>query len=353
MALYKAYGNQLVDNTTSMEMVASGRMKGFEAEFGPDEPMGVSTAFSEIGIGKPLTIEIRRVYTGEYPKAVFGFNDGMLVTSAIRSLATFNAAPRAVNFLKDKVEKNTSMETPHATEEGTPLVFYTPALAEKNTILTIEFIFDEFPRKAVESVAKAFTTAAAIPLFAAQSTHLVAAGMLTNLVGILGERLLDGRPPFTVTEPLHFLRGGDEVPQQGFHLMAKDDFDLEAEGCQFNEAKGELVFKSDGKQYNGPHPYVVFSLDGTPNEDYEKFTATAASATLLETFYHLGEGQSQSLDTLVSAVTLYNDWQFRQKADKLKSKLDEAKEGTNEYKRLKAQYDAYVANILNTNLKPS
>jgi hypothetical protein len=344
MALYRAYGNQLVDNNTTMEMVASGRMRGFEAEFAPEPARGlegVLTPFKEIGIGKPLTIEIRHIY------------DGMLVTSAIRSLATFNAAPRAVNFLKDKVQKHTNMETPHATEEGTPLVFYSPALAEKNTILTIEFIFDEFPRKAVESIAKAFSTAAAIPLFAAQSTYLVAAGMLTNLVGVLGERLLDGRPPFTVTEPLHFLRGGDEVPQQGFHLMAKDDFDLEVEGCQFDDEKGELVYKSNGKAYDGRHPYVVFSLDGAENEDYEKFTATAASATLLESFYHIGEGQSQPLDDLMSAVTLFNDWRFRQKADGLESKLAAAEVGTEEYERLKAQYDAYVANILNTALKPS
>jgi hypothetical protein len=177
--------------------------------------------------------------------------------------------------------------------------------------------------------------------------------MLTNLVGVLGEHLFDGRPPFTVTEPLHFLRGGDEVPQQGFHLMTKDDFDLDAAGCKFDEAEGELVYKSNGKQYDGPHPYVIFSLDGIENEDYEKFTATAASAALLESFYHIGEGQSQPLDELVSAVTLYNDWQFRQKADKLKAKLDAVEDGTEEHKRLKAQYDAYVANILNTDLKPS
>jgi hypothetical protein len=52
-------------------------------------------------------------------------------------------------------------------------------------------------------------------------------------------------------------------------------------------------------------------------------------------------------------VTLFNDWQFRQKADKLETKLASIEVGTEEYERLKTQYDAYVANILNTDLKPS
>mgnify|MGYP001816983089 CR=1 FL=1 len=48
MALYKAYGNQLVDNTTSMEMVASGRMRSFEAESAPGDLMGVSLSLIHI-----------------------------------------------------------------------------------------------------------------------------------------------------------------------------------------------------------------------------------------------------------------------------------------------------------------
>jgi hypothetical protein len=350
MPLYKAYGSELVNSRTETEMVATGNMPAFEAAFEPTTR--AATPFTEIGLNRPLTIEIRHLYTGEYPKAVFGFNDGLLVSSAMRSLHTFGAAPRAVNFVKGKVKKHTNLRTPHATEEGTPLIFYTPALTEKNTILTIEFIFDEFPQETLERIGNAFTSAAAIPLFAAKSTHLIAAGMLTNLVGRIGEHLFDGKPPFTVTEELNFLRPGDEAPQQGFHLMTLDGFDLAAEGCEFDQEKGELVQNANGQPYAGRHPYVIFSLDGMINAEYEQFTATAASAALLERFYNVGEGQGQVLGDLMEAVGLYNDWQFRQKADKMKAKLDAAQEGSEEKTKLQAQYDAYVANIQNQHLKP-
>lgn len=357
MALYKVYGNQLVDSHAAMEMVALGKIRDYEMRFAPEPARhifrGETTPFVEIGIGKPLAIEIRHVYTGEFPKAIFGYNDGMLITSAIRSIATFNAAPRAVNVLKKKVSKHTNMDIPIATEEGTPLIFYTPALTEPNTVMTIEFIFDEFPQKVVESIAKAFSTAAAIPIFAAKSTYLVAAGVVTSLVGRIAEHLFDGRAPFSVTESLSFLRGGDNVPQEGFHLMTVDGFDLKAEGCGFKQETGTLVYESSGAAYDGPYPYVVFSLDGRKNDAYKTFAATAASAALLERFYHIGEGQEQPLDILMDAVGLYNDWQFKEKAEALEAKLDAAELDSEEYNKLKEQYDAYVANIQNKDLKPA
>jgi hypothetical protein len=352
MALYKAYGNQLVDSRTAMTLVARGQMERYEREFAPPPTRGEVTPFTEIGIGKPLAIEIRHVYTGEFPRAIFGYNDGMLVTSAIRSLATFNAAPKAVNMLKQKVSKYTNLSVPVATEDGTPLIYYTPALTETNTVMTIEFIFDEFPQQAVDSIAKAFSTAAAIPIFAAKSTYLLAAGVVTSLVGRLAEHLFDGRAPFSVTEPLSFLRPGDSVPQQGFHLMTMDGFDPEAAGCEFREETGTLVQASSGAPYAGPYPYIVFSLDGRKNDTYDKFAATAASAALLERFYHIGEGQEQPLDILMDAVGLYNDWQFKEKAEALKPKLDAAEPDSEEYNKLKTQYDAYVANIQTEDLKP-
>ena len=97
---------------------------------------------------------------------------------------------------------------------------------------------------------------------------------------------------------------------------------------------------------------MVFSLDGRKNDDYEQFAATAASAALLERFYHIGEGQEQPLDILMDAVGLYNDWQFKEKAEALKAKLDAAETGSEEKKKLQEQYDAYVANIQTEELKP-
>ena len=56
MALYKAYGNQLVDSRTAMTMVARGQMESYEREFATPPSRGEVTPFVEIGIGKPLAM---------------------------------------------------------------------------------------------------------------------------------------------------------------------------------------------------------------------------------------------------------------------------------------------------------
>ena len=138
--------------------------------------------------------------------------------------------------MRGKVAKNSNIKTVSATEKGTPLVFYTPALTEKNTNLTFEIIFDEFPKKVVDSIAGAFTT--------------------------------------------------------------------------------------------------------------------AASSALLERFYHIGAGQEQPIDILMEAVGLYNDWHFRKRADGLVASLKDDSLSDEKRAKLQAEYEAYVANILNDDLKP-
>jgi hypothetical protein len=359
MALYKVYGNELVDARTEIEMTVEGKISDLDqvvTELTPkhlgwgDE--GEPTPFLEIGINKPLTVEIRHIYTGQYPRSILGIGNDMLITSAIKSISTFNAAPRAINYLRTGQEKNGNIRALPANEQGTPLIFYSPALTEDNTVLTVEFIFDSFPDDLVAGIGDAFIAAAGIPIFADKSVPLLAAGTVIKLAARLTEKLVDGQPAFSVTEPLSFLRPGDNRPQQGFHLMTEDDFDLIGEGCEFNPDTGEVIYKNGGKSYDGPHPYVIFSLDGTQVEKYSQFQATAASAALLKRFYHLGDGQQQPIDTLLEAVKLYNDWQYRNKADKANKELKSLKEGTEAYKKKKAEYDAYLANIMNDLLQP-
>lgn len=87
-------------------------------------PYDVTTDFEPVGIGKPLTIEIRHIYTGQYPKTrSFGRggqrrNQGMLVTSAMKSIATFDAAPRAVNFLTKNVTGGKNLSNPSLQKRG-------------------------------------------------------------------------------------------------------------------------------------------------------------------------------------------------------------------------------------------
>ena len=77
-----------------------------------------------IGTGKPLSIIIRHVYTGRYPKgSAFGAaRRDVLLSSAVRDVFTsFNAAPRAVNIVKRRIPAHSDIGGPAATENGTPL----------------------------------------------------------------------------------------------------------------------------------------------------------------------------------------------------------------------------------------
>src|SRR5215213_2579755 len=60
--------------------------------------------FQPIGLGLPLSVMVREVYTGKFPKSSFlgPKKEDMLLTSAIKSIATLDAKPRALNYIKKK-----------------------------------------------------------------------------------------------------------------------------------------------------------------------------------------------------------------------------------------------------------
>lgn len=316
-------------------------------------PSGETVPFEEVGPGKPLTIEIRHVYCGKYPdKTLIDSTKDMLVTSAMKSLATFNEAPRAVNFLEKNVKKYHHVSDPAATNKGTPLVHYTPSLIENNTILTLEISFDEFPHEFFQSTTNIFNAAAGIPFFISASGYLLAAGAITKLLGNLGNRLFDSSPKFKGTEPITFLRAGGKIPHADFRVITEEDFPKSIlDKYKFFSQKDGLT-DSTGNKYDGDLPYVIISLDGRANDQYKDFTPTATSAVLLEKFFSIKEGQEQPLGPLLDALKLYNDWNYRKKADKILTEIKALDQASEQYGLKKKDYDALIANILDDLLKP-
>lgn len=354
MPVYRPIGNQLVSKEEITERVYLGQTEAVTEAMG--EPLSIREGelqpFEAIGMNKPLLMEIRHVYTGKYPGSWSRFSgrDNMLVTSAIRSLATFDASPKAVNFLSSEAGQYFNMRNPQVDKNGTPVMFYLPALTEPNNLVKVEMIFDRFDPRLTDAIGSAFTGAAGIPLFAAYSTHLLAAGAVTKLAGAIGERLLDGEPSFAVQEEISFRRAGASIPQEGFHLLVKSNFDPNSEGCEFDIERGRLI--KDGKEYNGDYPYVVISLDGTEHTEYNSFVPTATSAALLEQFYHIKEGQEQPIDMLMEAVELYSDLQYQRKADAVAAQLENVAEDSQEYQDLLEKQKAYLANLITDTFKP-
>ena len=353
MPRYRPVGTHLVSTDQLSELEANDPERVLAMQTSEDTLEGIRgepARFEPIGLNKPLSVEIRHVYTGEHPKGPFPKND-LLVTSAMRSIATFNAQPRAINFLKSNLKQHSNLRNPAATEDGTPLVFYSQALVEENSVMDIEVIFQRFPQALFDAASKAFKAAAGIPLFVTQGagTALMAAGAVTKLAGGIGEKLFDGRPIFKQTIELSFTRGGSLVPTEGFHVITGPEFDIIREGLEFDVVHGRLLAR--GMEYDGPHPYVVISLDGRVHDDYADFVPTAASAALLESFFHAGDGQQQSMGILLDAVRLYNDYQFKSKANEVAAEMARLDTNSAEYKQLKARYDAYLANMLTDSFK--
>lgn len=375
MSVYYALGDALVTQEEMYEKSGAGEFHEFTNVFKlkPDEASiqfssgsmnaknlitnytvasGERVPFVQVGIGKPLTIEIRHVYTGRFPqRTLFSAAGDMLVTSAIKSLATFNAAPRAVNFIRRGIDARSSVRDVSAAEQGTPLVFYTPALVERSSVLTLELAFDEFPNEAFATVSDALTAAAGIPVFLSASSYLVAAGAITKILGELGHRVFDTGPVFSATVPLDFLRPGARPVAADFRLVVEDEVDPGFLRHYHLNSDGILVNNLD-VSYMGDIPYVVISVDGRENDAYKEFTATAASAALLDRFLGLSERQEKPLGPLLDALKLYNDWKFRQKADELAAQLAGPDQDVNERKKTLEAYGAAVANIQNDLLKP-
>ena len=276
----------------------------------------------------------------------------MLVTSALKSITVFDAKPRAVNFLQSKVEPNSRLNRPQASGQGTPLVFYSPALLEKSLTLDVAIVFDQFPQAVFDTLGSIFSAAAGIPLFLPYSVYLLAAGMLTKIAGNAGEALFDGKPVFDRTEGLDIYFPGSPPLPPGFRLITPDNVDLVEPGFRDKyhvNAVGAVVDASD-QPYRGKMPYIVISVDGTEQPEFASFTPTAASAAILSKFFGTGE-QGQIANDLIKAVQVFNDVVFRTQVDKLDAEIKKARTAK-EKAALKEKREALVKNIAEELLKP-
>jgi hypothetical protein len=369
--LYYAVGTALVTEDELRpkldEIADSKKRKGFApitfrtGELSPASAMpsfepapGEVTPFQEIGLGKPLTVRIAEVYTGSYNTGFFGGSKDLLFTSAVKSIAAFEAKPRAVNILQKKVALKSRIRRPAATEEGTPFVFHTPALLERSLTMDLTMVFDTFPAPVFDRVGTAFQAAAGIPIFLAQSTYLLAAGALTKMVGAAGEALFDGKPAFDQSVALDIELPGTAPLDAGFALVT--DTDLDVKEPRFRQdhminRQGQVVRESDQGQYAGPLPYVVVCCDGTPMPELKSFAPTAASAALLERFFGAKSGKEVAMESLIESVRLYNDLRFRKQVDQIDKKLAETTDPDAKADLMKRR-EALKANILEELLKP-
>ena len=309
---------------------------------------GARIPFQPIGLGKPLTVQLRHVFRGKHPER--GAQKPMLVTSAIKAINQNKANARAINFLIGTLGDKKGFSHVPATSQGTPIIYNSPALIDFSMSLTVEVGFNDFRGNEVKRLGDLLQSAGAMPVFVAHSAYLIGAGLITKLAAKVGERIFEKGPVLTETAGIDMITGGAEASRAGFKILASDDFpDDFLKEHQVNSA-GQVV-NAENKVYDGDLPYVTFSLDGTKRDDLKEFQATQASAEMLANYFAIRDGQQVSLGLAREALQLYNDLDFRRKADNLMKKMDELGSGA-EYDKLKVQYDACVKNIQEKALHP-
>jgi hypothetical protein len=257
-----------------------------------------------------------------------------------------NAAPRALNRLANDVGRRETVGFP-TPESGSRLAFYSKAMTDDSTSVTVEMVADSFPKEAFDQFSGLLGRAAGLPVFASASLYLLAGSILTKALGGFGEKLVDGKAFFTDTLDILFSTAGIEAAQPRKAVLLNRGTEQEFRGKYvFAPGSYELVSKADGRPYAGPAPYVAVSIDGQAKASYERFVPAAATTALLDRFHHVS-GADTIADTLFTALELYNDVEFAKKAKQAKEEMAKHPEGTEEHNKAKRLLDALIKNIQN------
>jgi hypothetical protein len=329
--------------------------KSFDLNTDPTVP------FKEIGIGKPLSAEIMCIYSGDF---IHGFLAGrkrdLLCVSGVRSTATFDASSRAMNLLRPKVAERDYLNFT-ATEPGTPYIYYTKAVDSSSLLLSLELDGDSFNDSLFATISDLLSKAAGLPLFMPASGYLLAGSQLSRIVAEGGNALFESAPFMSASTTINFATAGLPTNIARSMVICRDEHIAEFDSyttqvLDFNGTKRMRLVK-DGKEYRGKAPYIIINIDGGEKPDLENFTPTLATNAILKRFYGADNKIAEASKILVDALGLYNDFNYRTKADRIKRKLAEldssGKKQSDEYKNAESLYNAYKANIQNELLQLS
>jgi hypothetical protein len=366
-------GNTMVSSEELAEKSALGTLDRFHAEAQRDAtaalrlragtvtadevfaaPETVVPGYEPIGFGKPMSIEILAVYTGDAPNRIFGRPD-LLVTTAVKGIETVDVAPRAINQIVENIQDRQYIQ-PSALTEGSPIAYWTPSLVNSTLTCTFQLVADTFNEKALHHIGSLLKTAGGIPIFAPASAYLMAGSVVTDVIGKVGKSFLESKPFLHDDLILRFDTPGFPV-SMARQVVLFNHVDREAlaghKSTVISEAGGHRVAMvgPDGEEYQGDAPYVIVSLDGRPRKALKDFTPRLVTAAVLERFLGASDPGGQAVEALQSAMELYNDFSFHQKVKGIQNEiadLDEESETYDEDKAaLEALLEAYAGNIRN------
>jgi hypothetical protein len=308
--------------------------------------------FKPLGIGLPLLVELRHIYTGKNGGGIFGRSD-FLVTSAVKSIETQGATPRGLNRLAHAPGAHAYIGF-NAAEPGTPILYYSPAVTSFGTLVTIEFSQDRFERDTIDAAAEVLKDAGALPVFAAANTYLLGASAVIKIAGSVLENIFDSVPFLSETLSIQFDAAGLPNFVAGYYVLVASSQKAQLEAEAVIGADGQMKTKADtSRAYQGDVPYVVLAVDGrSRSPQLDGFALKAAEASLLERFMKTGSLSQAVLRDLDTALGLFNDFSFRQKVNEIDDALKKPGLTPEEIKALNDARGAYVKNIRSKEFQP-
>lgn len=314
---------------------------------GPASPAGEAVGFEPVGQGKPITIDIRKVYSGKVgSKSLFDGTGDIAVASGVKNWGAFKASARGLNWVAKRTGRQTLLESPSALTDGTTVIAAQKAVVTRQLSVTLELAAAEREGGIFDTLGAAFQQAAGIPLFMPQAGFLLAAGQLVPAVGNLLKALTGGRSSWDETAELSFGMPGVPNADAGFRIVAAVNAGLD--DLRFDHRRG--LIKADGNPYDGDEPYVVLAIDGRFDPELSSFTPAVAGADLTRRFFNAQSGLSGVIDELLDLSEIVSDVKFRDQALALQKQMA----GMSDTDKAEAQkrLEALVKNIANDALKP-
>ena len=368
MAVLFSLGNTLVDSKEISSKKSS--LKNLNKKNGKvDFRSGTVTSrdvernkvsFTPIGIGKPLSLQIMSIYTGDAPKKTLGGAKDLLIASATKYMHLSNAQPRAINQVYRKVQSR-KLYGPSAFDEGCPIINYSPAVEADSIVSSVEIMASKFDKEGFDTISSFLGKASLTPLFAPSTSSLMLGASVVNIAGKLGKSLLNKKDPYLRDDIIIEFNTPDIVASYSELILICNNQDKRTfrnayTPVSIKEAHSSrevfLQHKQTGKPYDGAAPYMIVSLDGRERTELNDFQPKLASAALMQEFYS-ERTTSEATVLLDDAMGLYNDFVFHTKANALKTKLKTMSTKSKNFEMELARFKAFQKNIQHKKFKVS
>lgn len=320
----------------------SSELEGVEAVT-PVPSVDGAVGFVPIGLGKPLSIRIHTIYTGEFGRR----SRDVLVVSGLKSEQTFDKTGRMINLLEQSRSSREYLKF-SAFRNGSPIVYYTPALTDSGLFCSFDITADAFSRDVFDKVANLFQMASGLPVFAPAGAYLMAGAFLTRMFATLANAFRESGPLLSETLTLSFDVGGVPNFKEGLYIVHNLNHAAEFARLVPATRGGSDVLLVDASQrpYQGPAPYLLIGVNGKSEPQLEKLAQQTASAALLEEFYPSESKPNVLINELGEALQLYNDLKFLRKARDAEKRVERLAADDPERAVLEKLVAAYNDNIL-------